>query len=148
MGHFLASGRHDDIRPYSHRHRHTLIYLAGRAEGCPVRERLPEYSRPAHVLVDNAIRDSSGPKAKNVDRQRSAFERFCAANSILYLTDEVVVKAADIYADLYQRGELIGDADILIAATAIVADYNLATNNERHFSRISDLRVENWLRSS
>jgi predicted nucleic acid-binding protein len=41
---------------------------------------------------------------------------------------------------------LIGDADILIAATAIVADCALVTNNERHFNRIQDLRVENWLR--
>lgn len=89
-----------------------------------------------------------GLKAKNAERQQSAFERFCAASSILYLTEEVIVKAADIYADLYQRGELIGDADILIAATAVTAGYSLATNNERHFSRVADLRVENWLESA
>jgi tRNA(fMet)-specific endonuclease VapC len=86
-----------------------------------------------------------GLKAKNADRQQSSFERFCAASSVLYLTNEIIVKASDIYADLYRRGELIGDADILIAATAMIEDYSLATNNERHFSRIADLRVENWL---
>lgn len=89
-----------------------------------------------------------GLKAKNADRQQNSFESFCAANSVLYLTNEVIVKASDIYADLYQRGELIGDADILIATTAMVADYALVTNNERHFNRILDLRVENWLRFS
>lgn len=89
-----------------------------------------------------------GLKAKNASRQQISFEKFCAANSILYITEEVILKAADVYADLYQRGELIGDADILIAATAITADCSLATNNERHFSRISDLRTENWLRTS
>lgn len=89
-----------------------------------------------------------GLKAKNAGRQQISFEKFCAANSILYITEEAILKAADIYADLYQRGELIGDADILIAATAITADYSLVTNNERHFSRIPGLRIENWLQTS
>lgn len=56
------------------------------------------------------------------------------------------MRAAEIYADLYQRGGLIGDADILIAATAIVEGCGLVTNNERHFERIEGLNVDNWLR--
>jgi tRNA(fMet)-specific endonuclease VapC len=40
---------------------------------------------------------------------------------------------------------LIGDADILIAATAIENNAGLVTGNERHFRRIPDLHVENWL---
>jgi predicted nucleic acid-binding protein len=51
-----------------------------------------------------------------------------------------------IYADLKSRGNLINDADILIAS--IVKSYNavLVTNNEAHFKRISGLKVENWLK--
>jgi tRNA(fMet)-specific endonuclease VapC len=56
----------------------------------------------------------------------------------------VIVQAAGIYADLYIRGELIGDADILIAATALVNGSVVATNNEEHFRRITGLHVENW----
>lgn len=110
----------------------------------PVREYLNVHGRLSFSAITR-YEILRGLKAKNASRQQGSFERFCAANSILYLTDEVIVKAAAIYADLYQRGELIGDADILIAATAITADYSLATNNERHFKRIADLRVENWL---
>lgn len=87
-----------------------------------------------------------GLKAKNATRQLTAFDRFCAVSTILPLTDPIIVQAAAIYADLYQRGKLIGDADILIAATAMVEGYGLATNNERHFARINGLRIENWLR--
>lgn len=86
-----------------------------------------------------------GLKARNATSQQRAFEHFCAANTILFLTDAIVVRAADIYAYLYRRGELIGDADILIAATAIVAGYALVTNNERHFRRVTGLQVDNWL---
>ncbi|MGH3086118.1 MAG: type II toxin-antitoxin system VapC family toxin [Rubrobacteraceae bacterium] len=87
-----------------------------------------------------------GLKARNAKRQQEAFERFCAADTILPLSDEVVSRASEIYADLYRRGELIGDADILIAATALVEGYDLATNNERHFERIVELNIDNWLK--
>ena len=51
-----------------------------------------------------------------------------------------------IYATLKKSGNLINDADILIAS--IVKSHNavLVTNNEEHFSRIDGLNIENWLR--
>jgi tRNA(fMet)-specific endonuclease VapC len=88
-----------------------------------------------------------GLKAKGATAQLAAFDRLCAASQIISLTDEIVVRAADIYADLHQRGMLIGDADILIAASALAHGFGIVTNNERHFSRIADLRIENWLKA-
>lgn len=87
-----------------------------------------------------------GLKAKRATRQQAAFDRFCAANTILPLSEATIVQATETYADLYRRGALIGDADILIAATAIVEKRDLATNNERHFERIKGLNIDNWLR--
>lgn len=85
-----------------------------------------------------------GLKAKDAKRQLGDFERFCARNRVLTLTDDVISKAADTYADLYKRGELIGDADILIAASALANGFGVVTNNERHFTRIAGLHMENW----
>lgn len=87
-----------------------------------------------------------GLKARDAAKQAARFEQFCGRNQIVPITDETIVKAADIYADLHKRGELIGDADILIAASALVNGCGIVTNNEAHFGRIADLRVENWLR--
>ena len=87
-----------------------------------------------------------GLKAKGATRQTATFENFCSRNIIHPLSEETISKAAEIYADLYKRGELIGDADILIAASAMVHGLGIVTNNERHFQRISDLQVENWLK--
>jgi tRNA(fMet)-specific endonuclease VapC len=39
-------------------------------------------------------------------------------------------------------GMIIGDADLLIAATALQYDLTLLTNNRRHFERIDGLRIE------
>ncbi len=68
-----------------------------------------------------------------------------AANRILPLTDNIIVRASDIYADLYRHGQLIGDADILIAATALEHGMVLVTNNTSHLSRVAGLILENWL---
>ena len=87
-----------------------------------------------------------GLKAKGATRQIATFENFCSRNTILPLSKEVIPKAAEIYADLRKRGELIGDADILIAATAIVNKLGIVTNNEKHFQKIAGLHVENWLK--
>ena len=61
-----------------------------------------------------------GLKAKGATTQRAAFDRLCNASLVLPLTDGIIVKAAEIYADLYRRGAIIGDVDILIAATALM----------------------------
>lgn len=86
-----------------------------------------------------------GLKAKNAVVQLAKFELLCASTQILPLTDAIIIRAADIYAHLHQRGEIIGDADILIAATAIEHGFILATNNENHHDRIAGVRIENWL---
>lgn len=86
-----------------------------------------------------------GLKAKGATKQIAAFDRFCAVNIVLPLTDEIIVRASDIYAFLKQRGELIGDADILIASTALLSGISVVTNNLNHFRRIPELRIQNWL---
>jgi len=85
-----------------------------------------------------------GLKAKAATRQVAAFEARCQQSSVLPLTDEIIVRAADIYADLRQQGQLISDADILVAATALVHHLSLVTENVSHFNRISGLIIESW----
>lgn len=52
---------------------------------------------------------------------------------------------AVIKSDLKKQGKLIDDFDILIAAVALSNEMILVTNNERHFERIPNLIIENWL---
>jgi tRNA(fMet)-specific endonuclease VapC len=86
-----------------------------------------------------------GLLAKQAVRQQHAFEQLCALSEVLPVSEEVARQAAVIYADLHLRGALIGDADILIAATALVHGCAVATNNEAHYRRIASLQIENWL---
>ncbi|MBN1997000.1 PIN domain-containing protein [candidate division KSB1 bacterium] len=45
---------------------------------------------------------------------------------------------------LKKYGKIINDSDIFIASTAVSNNLTLVTNNEKHFQRIDDLKVENW----
>jgi tRNA(fMet)-specific endonuclease VapC len=73
------------------------------------------------------------------------FGDFIEANELVWIRKETVEEAAGIYAYLKQDGNLIEDADILMAAIAIVEDLILVTNNPSHFNRVKGLHVVNWL---
>lgn len=45
-----------------------------------------------------------------------------------------------------QGGTRLDSLDLLIAATALEHNLILVTGNVKHFSRIPDLRMENWIR--
>ena len=86
-----------------------------------------------------------GMKARGASAQLAVFEHMCQVHEVLPITESIIVRAADIYADLHRRGELIPDADLIIGATAIEYGCVLATNNVRHFGRITGLVIDNWL---
>jgi tRNA(fMet)-specific endonuclease VapC len=47
---------------------------------------------------------------------------------------------------LERTGRAIGGNDLLIAAQALALGHTLVTDNEREFSSVEKLKVENWLR--
>ncbi len=51
---------------------------------------------------------------------------------------------ADIGAILAGRKQQIGEIDTMIAAHALSLGLILVTNNNRHFSRVPGLKLENW----
>ena len=52
---------------------------------------------------------------------------------------------ANVRHHLTTSGQPIGPMDLLIAAHALALDLTLVTANIREFSRVPNLRVENWL---
>jgi tRNA(fMet)-specific endonuclease VapC len=108
------------------------------------RKYLGEYRRFTFSLITR-YEIVRGLLAKGATRQRADFEKLCAVSEVLPVDERIISRAAEIYADLYNRGELIGDADILIAATALENGLAAATNNQRHLGRVTGLALENWL---
>ncbi len=56
--------------------------------------------------------------------------------------------ALDVYAKekarLKKEGNIVDDLDLLIGATAIENNMILVTNNEKHFARLQNIKLENW----
>jgi len=87
---------------------------------------------------------SRGMKARGAFAQLRDFQRLCAVSDVVNLNDDIVSIAGDIYSQLRNSGQIVGDADILIAATALHLNVPVVTNNEKHFNRINGLQVLNW----
>jgi predicted nucleic acid-binding protein len=51
---------------------------------------------------------------------------------------------ARLDAELSARGTRVGDADLMIAATAVLLDYRVATRDLRSFPKITGLAVIRW----
>ncbi len=80
-----------------------------------------------------------------------AVEKNRLALSILLANIEILdfdVDAADCYgkirANLEKKGTPIGPLDMMIAGHAQSLGYTVVTNNVKEFSRVMDLKIENW----
>lgn len=89
---------------------------------------------------------TGGLLAKKAMHQLQIFEQFVAENKIIPLTEKSSKISAELYASLRQTGNPIDDIDLLIAGFAIENEMVLVTNNEKHFGRIPNLKIENWTR--
>ena len=78
-------------------------------------------------------------------KKLSDFEKFLKKYQVLLLDDMAIFqKASEIYADLKQRGLPIQDADIFIAATAIIHNL-IVVSHDSDLLRIKELKLEDWL---
>jgi tRNA(fMet)-specific endonuclease VapC len=79
--------------------------------------------------------------------RKHALETLAAITALIPVESLPIRAGADygeILALLSQRGEMIGNNDLWIAAHARSCDLTLVTNNEREFRRVPGLTVENW----
>jgi tRNA(fMet)-specific endonuclease VapC len=85
-----------------------------------------------------------GYKEKRADKQLAKFNTFCQHSKILPVTEAIFERAADLWVTARHSGQPHGDADILIAASALEYDLMLITGNSSHFAWIKDLDLRDW----
>jgi len=78
-------------------------------------------------------------------RNKQALELFLAPLTIVPFDADCVWSYATLRAQLEQIGQSIGSLDTLIAAQALALDLPLVTNNQKEFSRVPNLKLENWV---
>lgn len=78
---------------------------------------------------------------QEVPKVKQFVERF----PIVPLVD-AVEEYAIIKTRLRSSGILIDEFDLMIAASALAGSYTLVADNIKHFQRITDLKLENWIK--
>jgi len=88
-------------------------------------------------LLHGAVRVTGARRT----RRRAFVEHLLAGVQAIPITEPVARVHADIWAELADRGDLIGAHDLWIAATALAHGLGLATRNAADFQRVPALRV-------
>ena len=78
------------------------------------------------------------------EKNKIALLEFLSIMEIKYFNENAVKEYGILKKDLKDRNCLIGPLDMLIAAHAKSLKMTLVTNNTSEFSRIKDLKIEDW----
>ncbi len=75
---------------------------------------------------------------------RAVIDRFISHLDVLKWDTKAADKYAFIRTTLDAKGTPIGAMDMMIASHATSIDAVLVTNNQKHFSQVQGLTIENW----
>ena len=85
-----------------------------------------------------------GIQLKKATKQIAQFPQFAAAADVMPISIPILERAADLWTSALTGGHPHGDADLIIAATALEVGRVLVTGNTQHFAWIRGLRIEDW----
>lgn len=75
---------------------------------------------------------------------KSLVDRFAKALPVVDSSSDIMERFGAEKARLAANGTPVEDADVLIAATALVCGGSIATGNIRHFNRFENLQIMEW----
>lgn len=78
------------------------------------------------------------------DDEPRIIDSFLGALTSIPLDESSIEHAVELQVRLQAEGASIGAFDAMIAGTALRNDLTLVTHNVREFSRVRQLRIEDW----
>jgi tRNA(fMet)-specific endonuclease VapC len=85
-------------------------------------------------------------KSRSPTENHTLVSEFLATMSILGLNMRAAESFGQIKSVLERAGNILADADLMIAAITLAHGASLVTGNRRHYERIDGLRIEDWIR--
>lgn len=80
--------------------------------------------------------------SRDQKRSQMMLEAFLSGVTVLNLDEEVCKRFGHLRGSMRKRGQITGDFDLLIAATALRHNLTLLTNNRKHFAGIAGLQIQ------
>lgn len=85
-----------------------------------------------------------GLRHKQANKMLASFDTMCAHMAVFPISDDVLDRAADLWVEARNAGDPQRDADLIIAATALVHGRMLVTGNTAHFQWMNGLLIADW----
>lgn len=95
------------------------------------------------VITEAELRTGAA-KSTSAAKTLRLIENFLRPLAIVEFNSNDATSYAQVRSRLERAGTPIGPLDTLIAAQAVARKLVLVSNNEREFSRVASLRVDNW----
>ena len=124
----------------------TCIYFMN-GKYSSVREKFLSVS-PKEIKISSVVKGElllGAFKSHTREKTTEKVEKFLKPFEIVDFTDKMAYSYAEIRKDLEHAGALIGANDLLIAAAALHEKATLITHNTNEFSRVTDLKIEDWV---
>lgn len=96
------------------------------------------------TITEFELRYGTEQASKLKSKSKNIVESLLSEITILDFGSKEAIEAAKIRNNLRALGTPIGPYDFLIAATALTYDLILVTSNEKEFTRVRELKIENW----
>ena len=84
-------------------------------------------------------------KSERVDENLAMMRKLTDRINVIDSDDAISKAFGNLKASLENAGLIIDDADMFIAACALVHGLTMVTNNTKHFKRIKELKLDNWI---
>jgi tRNA(fMet)-specific endonuclease VapC len=84
-------------------------------------------------------------KSRYVEENLQKLTALSEVIDVLTFDVDAAMAYGDVRSGLEKRGLTIGGNDLFIAAHALSLNLTLVTNNQREFSRVKGLKIENWV---
>ncbi len=125
----------------------VLMFVEIRCSGGVVAERMLSSGLEIYCCTSIIVACELRYSAEKKQSAKLSFNVEQVLNSLpILLLEEAGDKVyAEIRVNLERRGLPIGQHDLLIAAHALSLGLTVVTANEREFTRVENLTVENWL---
>ncbi len=121
-----------------------VAILRGKQEAAQAVEELDQEVRPATTAINAFELYYGANKSQNKAENLKETQKILTKLEVFSFDHSSAKKAAEISAQLAEKGLPIDYRDAMIAAVALQNDATLLTHNTAHFQRVKGLKTKSW----
>ncbi|OIO15365.1 VapC toxin family PIN domain ribonuclease [Candidatus Gottesmanbacteria bacterium CG_4_10_14_0_8_um_filter_37_24] len=118
-----------------------INYLRGKKGAAELIEGLNGELVSSYVCLSELFEGIYRAKEEKEKLKKSVEDFFKGLNSIFGVDEDIAEDFGEIREDLKQKGKVIEDLDILLAATCRAYGLIMVTENRKHFGRVKGLEI-------